>query len=204
MVAASELVWRDVRIERAELGYWRTSIGEEVDFVVEPGGKLLPIEGFVTTSFVSDHQEDGRLEPRYPLAVLRGKYMCLSCSSRSIQLEVRSCASIGGTTMNITRAWIPSTLGLLLVLSGPSFAQSRSEESREKPIQMTEVPQAARDAAEKALGVAPTEAKIVQGTSPQQYELEAKTASGKEVAVHVLANGKVVKKEKEGREHHKD
>lgn len=38
------LVWRDARIERAELGYWRTSIGEEVDFVIEAGGHLLPIE----------------------------------------------------------------------------------------------------------------------------------------------------------------
>jgi predicted AAA+ superfamily ATPase len=38
------LAWRDARIERAELSYWRTSIGEEVDFVIEAGGKLLPIE----------------------------------------------------------------------------------------------------------------------------------------------------------------
>jgi hypothetical protein len=38
------LAWRDARIERAELGYWRTSIGEEVDVVIETGGKLLPIE----------------------------------------------------------------------------------------------------------------------------------------------------------------
>ena len=38
------LAWRDARIEHAELGYWRTSIGEEVDFVIEAGGKLLPIE----------------------------------------------------------------------------------------------------------------------------------------------------------------
>jgi predicted AAA+ superfamily ATPase len=38
------LVWRDARIEPAELGYWRTTTGEEVDFVVETGGKLLPIE----------------------------------------------------------------------------------------------------------------------------------------------------------------
>jgi uncharacterized protein len=34
----------DDRREHAELGYWRTSIGEEVDFVIEAGGKLLPIE----------------------------------------------------------------------------------------------------------------------------------------------------------------
>lgn len=38
------LAWRDARIERAELGYWRTAVGEEVDFVIEASGKLLPIE----------------------------------------------------------------------------------------------------------------------------------------------------------------
>jgi len=38
------LVWRDARLERAEIGYWRTTTGEEVDFVIESAGKLLPIE----------------------------------------------------------------------------------------------------------------------------------------------------------------
>jgi len=38
------LAWRDARLERAELGYWRTAVGDEVDFVIEAGGKLLPIE----------------------------------------------------------------------------------------------------------------------------------------------------------------
>lgn len=38
------LCWRDARIERVELSYWRTAIGEEVDFVIEAGEKLLPIE----------------------------------------------------------------------------------------------------------------------------------------------------------------
>lgn len=38
------LAWRDARIDPTELAYWRTSIGEEVDFVIETGGKLLPIE----------------------------------------------------------------------------------------------------------------------------------------------------------------
>jgi predicted AAA+ superfamily ATPase len=38
------LAWRDPRLERAEIGYWRTASGEEVDFVIEAGGKLLPIE----------------------------------------------------------------------------------------------------------------------------------------------------------------
>lgn len=38
------LAWRDARLDRAEVFYWRTSLGEEVDFVVETGGRLLPIE----------------------------------------------------------------------------------------------------------------------------------------------------------------
>jgi len=38
------LAWRDARIDRAEVCYWRTAIGEEVDFVIEAGGRLLPIE----------------------------------------------------------------------------------------------------------------------------------------------------------------
>jgi uncharacterized protein len=38
------LCWRDARIERADILYWRTTTGEEVDFVVEAGGRLLPIE----------------------------------------------------------------------------------------------------------------------------------------------------------------
>ena len=38
------LAWRDARLERAEIGYWRTASGEEVDFVIESGERLLPIE----------------------------------------------------------------------------------------------------------------------------------------------------------------
>lgn len=38
------LVWRDARLEHAEIAYWRTAIGEEVDFVIETGGRLVPIE----------------------------------------------------------------------------------------------------------------------------------------------------------------
>jgi predicted AAA+ superfamily ATPase len=38
------IAWRDARIDRVELAYWRTTVGEEVDFVIETGGRLLPIE----------------------------------------------------------------------------------------------------------------------------------------------------------------
>jgi uncharacterized protein len=44
LVLQDLLAWRDARLERAELGYWRTASGEEVDFVIETGGRLLPIE----------------------------------------------------------------------------------------------------------------------------------------------------------------
>ncbi len=43
------LAWRDSRIDRAEVFYWRTAAGEEVDFVIEAGGRLLPIEVKSTT-----------------------------------------------------------------------------------------------------------------------------------------------------------
>lgn len=38
------LAWRDARLERADVFYWRTTVGEEVDLVLEAGGRLLPIE----------------------------------------------------------------------------------------------------------------------------------------------------------------
>jgi hypothetical protein len=38
------LAWRDVRLDRPEVLYWRTAAGEEVDFVIEAGRALLPIE----------------------------------------------------------------------------------------------------------------------------------------------------------------
>jgi predicted AAA+ superfamily ATPase len=38
------LCWRDARAEQGELLYWRTTTGEEVDFVIEAAGRLLPIE----------------------------------------------------------------------------------------------------------------------------------------------------------------
>lgn len=38
------LAWRDARLERAEVFYWRTTIGAEVDFVIEAEGRLLPVE----------------------------------------------------------------------------------------------------------------------------------------------------------------
>src|SRR4029079_15024565 len=44
-----ELLCRDARVDRAELGYWRTSIGEWGELVIEAGGTVPPIEVKTTT-----------------------------------------------------------------------------------------------------------------------------------------------------------
>jgi predicted AAA+ superfamily ATPase len=44
LVLSDLLAWRDARMKPAEILYWRTATGEEVDFVVEVDRKLVPIE----------------------------------------------------------------------------------------------------------------------------------------------------------------
>ena len=44
LVLVDLLVWRDSRVPAPEVLYWRTTTGLEVDFVIETGGRLLPIE----------------------------------------------------------------------------------------------------------------------------------------------------------------
>ena len=44
LVLCDLLVWRDSRPDPAEIAYWRTTTGDEVDFVVETPDALLPIE----------------------------------------------------------------------------------------------------------------------------------------------------------------
>ena len=44
LVLIDLLAWRDTRLRRADIFYWRTTAGEEVDFVVEADDRLLPIE----------------------------------------------------------------------------------------------------------------------------------------------------------------
>lgn len=44
LVLQDLLAWRDARLDRAEVLYWRSAAGEEVDFVIEVDGRVLPIE----------------------------------------------------------------------------------------------------------------------------------------------------------------
>ena len=50
LVLADLLVWRDSRVPAPEVLYWRTTTDLEIDFVVEVGDRLLPIEVKATTS----------------------------------------------------------------------------------------------------------------------------------------------------------
>jgi uncharacterized protein len=44
LILTDLLAWRDSRIPRPEILYWRTTTGEEVDFLIEWQGRLLPVE----------------------------------------------------------------------------------------------------------------------------------------------------------------
>jgi predicted AAA+ superfamily ATPase len=44
LVLKDLLAWRDAETDRIEIHYWRTATGDEVDFVIEAGGRLVPIE----------------------------------------------------------------------------------------------------------------------------------------------------------------
>lgn len=44
LVLQDLLAWRDARLGHAEVLYWRTTVGDEVDFVLEVGDQLLPVE----------------------------------------------------------------------------------------------------------------------------------------------------------------
>jgi len=44
MVLTELLAWRELEVIRSEIFYWRTASGQEVDFVIERGDQLLPVE----------------------------------------------------------------------------------------------------------------------------------------------------------------
>ncbi len=50
LVLQDLVVWRDLSARRPEICFWRTTLGEEIDFVIDLDGRLLPIEVKSTTS----------------------------------------------------------------------------------------------------------------------------------------------------------
>jgi predicted AAA+ superfamily ATPase len=66
LVLTDLLVWRDTQVPRPEILYWRTVSGNEVDFVIEWKGKLLPIEVKATSK--------PRLADAQSLVLFRNEY----------------------------------------------------------------------------------------------------------------------------------
>jgi hypothetical protein len=78
--------------------------------------------------------------------------------------------------------------------------QNRDEERQEQRIELSRVPAPALNAARQALSVPITEASEVGGRNGQTvYELEGHDQQGREVGVHVAADGQIVKRERERR-----
>jgi uncharacterized protein len=44
LILTDLVAWRDGQSDDAQILFWRTHTGEEVDFVIESAGRLLPIE----------------------------------------------------------------------------------------------------------------------------------------------------------------
>jgi predicted AAA+ superfamily ATPase len=73
LVLADLLAWAGTLTERAEILYWRTAVGEEVDFVVEWKGRLLPVEVKTSTRVSSrDARGISTFREEYGLAVQGG------------------------------------------------------------------------------------------------------------------------------------
>ena len=70
LVLTDLLAWRDSQVPHPEILYWRTSGGEEVDFVVEWKGRVLPVE-------VKETQKPRLADARHLLA-FRAEYPDLS------------------------------------------------------------------------------------------------------------------------------
>lgn len=67
VVLGDLLAWRDANERRAEILFWRTHSGEEVDFLIEADGRLLPIEVKASTRLrpaAARHLETFRTEYR--------------------------------------------------------------------------------------------------------------------------------------------
>ncbi len=90
---------------------------------------------------------------------------------------------------------LPLWAAVILLLAPPAAGQTTlQEQTREKSIRVSEVPQPARDAAQRELGAEPSRASALDGTQPQQYQLAGRNGLGGEVVVRVQADGTVLAK----------
>jgi hypothetical protein len=69
------------------------------------------------------------------------------------------------------------------------------DEENETAIELSQVPQAARDAAQGQLAGGIREAKVIDREGKKLYELEGRDASGQKISLRVQADGQVLERE---------
>jgi predicted AAA+ superfamily ATPase len=73
LVLCELLAWRETVPQRPEILYWRTATGDEVDFVIELAGRLLPIEVKATSKpTLADCKHLRTFQSEYGSSVLGG------------------------------------------------------------------------------------------------------------------------------------
>jgi hypothetical protein len=115
---------------------------------------------FAALSDVSPEYQPGRGDQQFHLITVRLPQSCISVfRADSSESLLRHYLRAGSWSTHMTK--IPTLLAGLAAVTltaASAFAQGRSEEAREKHIALSQVPKAAVDAAEKALGAKITEA----------------------------------------------
>jgi len=92
LVLCDLLAWRDGRMDQADVFYWRTTTGEEVDFVIEVGQKLLPIEVKATSKpRLSDTKHLRTFREEYGDRVLPGVLLHTGTTLDWITADVLAC-----------------------------------------------------------------------------------------------------------------
>ena len=92
LVLCDLLAWRDGRMDQADVFYWRTTTGEEVDFVIEVGQKLLPIEVKATSKpRLSDTKHLRTFREEYGDRVLPGILLHTGTTLDWITADVLAC-----------------------------------------------------------------------------------------------------------------
>jgi uncharacterized membrane protein YkoI len=90
-----------------------------------------------------------------------------------------------------------AALFIAFAIGAIAIAYDDDDDENETAIELTQVPQPARDAAQKQLGGVIREAKVIEQRGQKIYELEGQDSSGQKMSVHVTADGNVVQREKD-------
>jgi len=96
-----------------------------------------------------------------------------------------------------TRKILIGAAAALMIAGGAVALAISSEEENETAIELSQVPQPARDEAQRQLGGTIRETKVMERDGQKIYEFEGQNASGQKMSVYVTPDGKAVQGEKD-------